>query len=154
MEGRGKSVNWNKVASMGLDMQLGALKINSAVTRGAGNETKSLGLDGTHTEGMDRHVQVANRAWSGTHGGSTRGRPPAQCTWKVWQSWARASLQSMAELDEISHMQSHFSLHFLLIFLIYLVCALAILCKLGREMANVARGMKHCTKQCQLASTS
>ena len=87
MEGRGKSVNWNKVASMGLDMQLGALKINSAVTRGAGNETKSLGLDGTHTEGMDRHVQVANRAWSGTHSGSTRageyrGRPPAQCTWR------------------------------------------------------------------------
>ena len=42
-----------------------------------------------------------------------------------------ASLQSMAELDEISRVQSHFSPHFLLIFLIYLARALAILCKLG-----------------------
>ena len=38
----------------------------------------------------------------------------------------------MAELDEISRVQSHFSPHFLLIFLIYLARALAILYKLGR----------------------
>ena len=62
MEGRNKSVNWSKVASMGLDMQSGAPKINSAATRRAGNETKSLGLDGTHTGATDRHVHVANRA--------------------------------------------------------------------------------------------
>ena len=37
----------------------------------------------------------------------------------------------MAELDEISCVQSHFSTHFLLIFLIYLARALAILCKLA-----------------------
>ena len=44
---------------------------------------------------------------------------------------SHASLQSMAELDEISRVQSHFSPHFLLTLLIYLAHALAILCKLG-----------------------
>ena len=39
----------------------------------------------------------------------------------------------MAELNEISRVQSHFSPHFLLIFLIYLARALAILCKLANS---------------------
>ena len=43
----------------------------------------------------------------------------------------------MAELDEISRVQSHFSPHFLLIFLIYLARALAILCKLARNDGTV-----------------
>ena len=42
-------------------------------------------------------------------------------------------LQSMAELDEISGVQSHFLPHFLLSILINLVRALAILCKLAQE---------------------
>ena len=47
------------------------------------------------------------------------------------QTWFFLSLQSMAELYKISHVQSHFSPHFLLIILIYLMRALATLCKLG-----------------------
>ena len=50
------------------------------------------------------------------------------------------SLQSMAELDEISRVQSHFSPHFLLIFLIYLARALAILCKLARGGSRILLG--------------
>ena len=46
-------------------------------------------------------------------------------------AYVQTSLQKMAELDEISRVQSHFSPHFLLIFLIYLARALAILCKLA-----------------------
>ena len=49
----------------------------------------------------------------------------------------QASLQSMAELDEISRMQSHFSPHFLLIILLYLMHALAILCKLANIVADI-----------------
>ena len=42
----------------------------------------------------------------------------------------------MAELDEISRVQSYFSPHLLLVFLIYLARALAILCKLGPKGAS------------------
>ena len=51
---------------------------------------------------------------------------------KAWQGLTSSSLQSMAELDEISRVQRPFSSLFLLIFLIYLARALAILCKLGQ----------------------
>ena len=44
--------------------------------------------------------------------------------------FSHSSLQSMAQLDEISRVQRHFSPLFVLIFLIYLARALAILCKL------------------------
>ena len=53
--------------------------------------------------------------------------------WGTKQRWRKPSLQSMAELDEISRVQWHFSPNFLLIFLIYLARALAILCKLGEN---------------------
>ena len=59
--------------------------------------------------------------------------------WGTKQRWRKPSLQSMAELDEISLVQRHFSPHFLLIFLIYLARALAILCKLGENYSCRSR---------------
>ena len=49
----------------------------------------------------------------------------------------QASLQSMAELDDISRVQGQFSPHFLLIILLYLVYALTILCKLANRVADI-----------------
>ena len=58
-------------------------------------------------------------------------------------TWVETSLQSMAELDEISRVQRHiFSPLFVLIFLIYLARALAILCKLGWKYIDYCKKIK------------
>ena len=77
------------------------------------------------------------------HSGYSRIKPYLQLLNNLYLLYCNAPIQSipmrkdqnervssMAELDEILHVQSHFSPHCLLIILINLVRALAILCKL------------------------